>query len=232
MSYAPQRLALNAADMVATVSQTSKYQIEQVKLTHHPIVVVPNAPRDLSSFIEKTPVTKDIKNLVYMGSFMPYKNVETLIAGMEFLPEFTLHLLSRISPKRQKELTKKLPNKSQVVFHNGTSDEEYAQLLIDNALLVTASLDEGYGLPIAEAAALGTPAVISDLEVFHEVAGKGALYFNPKSPQDFADKVIKASSKEEYVELVKEAKNHIKNFSWDKSAHILLDAIKHLVHNE
>lgn len=42
-----------------------------------------------------------------------------------------------------------LADGSEIVFHGGVSDEEYAALLADDALLVSASLDRGYGLPIA-----------------------------------------------------------------------------------
>ena len=41
------------------------------------------------------------RNLVYMGSFMPYKRVETLLAAMHLLPGYRLHLLSSISAREQ-----------------------------------------------------------------------------------------------------------------------------------
>lgn len=49
--------------------------------------------------------------------------------------------------------------------------------------------DEGYGLPLAEALTQGVPVVASDLPIFREVAGKGALYFETTNPGDFALKV-------------------------------------------
>lgn len=104
-TYIPQRTTLNGADMIVTVSNTSKQEILDAHLTKRPVVVVPNAPRDLSKFLhEKPTVAKKPTNLVYMGSFMRYKNVEALIAGMEYLPGRTLHLLSKITPKRKAEL--------------------------------------------------------------------------------------------------------------------------------
>ncbi len=58
-----------------------------------------------------------------MGSFMPYKNVETMIRGMAELPGFTLHLLSRITPQRRAELEPLVPpERSKVEFHNGVTD--------------------------------------------------------------------------------------------------------------
>ncbi len=228
-TYLPQRLALNSADLVATVSQTSKEDILAAKLTKRPVIVVLNAPQQLSQYLDNDVTTNKPKNLIYMGSFMEYKNVETLIRGMEFLPGFKLHLLSRISPGRKAELGKIIPSHAKVIFHNGVSDKEYAEKLADNALLVSASLDEGYGLPVAEALALGVPAVISDLPIFHEVAGEGALYFNPTDSADFAKKVQKAAKSSNYRELSRAGILQSQKFSWQTSATTLLEAIESLL---
>ena len=229
LTYMPQRQTLNNADIVATVSDTSKQEFEVINLTKRPIVVTPNAPQKLSEFLPRAVTVKAApKNLVYMGSFMGYKNVETLIRGMEFLPGHTLHLLSRIQPERKAELQKIIPKGAKVVFHGGVSDQQYAEILADDAILVSASRSEGYGLPLAEALALGVPAVASDLTIHQEVAGKGALYFNPDHPKDFADQIKKLDDAKTVQSLVKNGKKHIAQFSWKSSAQTLLDAIHKL----
>ena len=230
-SYWPGRLILNAADIVATVSHTSKHEIEKVRLTKRPTIVVPNAARDLSSFLD-SPLQQSKnppENLVYMGAFTPYKNVETLIAAMEFLPGRTLHLLSRVTKNRKVELEKLIPENAKVVFHNGVSDEEYAKLLTDGAIMVSASKSEGYGLPLAEALKLGTPAVVTDMPVFHEVASSGALFADPNDPKDFAHKILSLDSLDNRKELTRIGKQQIETFSWLISAKTLLDAAKHLL---
>jgi glycosyltransferase involved in cell wall biosynthesis len=230
-SYVPQRITLDSADTVVTVSKTSRKDIIEAPLTKRPVVVIYNAPQKLQELISK-PVVQDKKgprNLVYMGSFMPYKNAETLIASMAWLPDHTLHLLSRISPEREAELTTIVPEGAHVVFHRGVTDKQYATLLANNAILVTASRDEGYGLPIAEALVLGVPAVISDLPVFHEVAGEGALYASPDSPKEFADRILSLNDTKIHDEVVEKGKEQMKKFGWDKSAKKLLELIKALV---
>lgn len=230
LSYAPQRLTLNGADLVATVSETSRVEILDARLTKRPVIVVPNAARDLSELL-KAPATqgeKPPKNLVYMGAFIPYKNAETLIRSLAYLHGRTLHLLSRIKPERKAELLKLVPENGKVVFHGGVSDEQYAELLADDAIMVSASRAEGYGLPLAEALKLGIPAVVTDMEIFHEVAGDGALYADPDSPQDFAAKIAALDSKKHREQLVAAGKKQIDTFSWDKSAKTLLDAINNL----
>lgn len=229
LTYFPQRITLNGADIIATVSETSKKEIVDAKLTKRPVIVVPNAARDLSPLLKKpVRLTVPPKNLVYMGAFIPYKNAETLIKGMEWLPGRTLHLLSKIGAKRKAQLEKLIPEGADVVFHGGVSDEQYANLLADSALLVSASKAEGYGLPVAEAQCLGVPAVVSDLEIFREVGGNGALYFDPDNPMDFASKVLKLDDPELVQKLSAESKRQVQKFSWDDSAKSLLSAIKSL----
>lgn len=229
MTYVPQRLTLNSADAIATVSETSKQSIETARLTKRPIAIVPNAPQDLRQHLTKdVNLDRTPKNLVYMGSFMRYKNVEALIAGMEFLPDHTLHLLSRITPARKSELQRCIPKGANVVFHGGVSDEEYAQLLAKNAVMVSASRDEGYGLPLAEALALGVPAVVSNLPIFREVAGEGALYFGANKPREFADRVLSLADKQTRQALVQTGRQHIQHFNWDTSAETLLKTIQNL----
>ena len=227
LTYIPQRLTLNRSDLVATVSETSKKDIKNANLTRKPIVVIPNAPQNLHVYHKKTVhIGKNPpKNLVYMGSFMEYKNVETLIAGMQWLPGRTLHLLSRISPKRKAELRKIIPKNAEIIFHGGVSDEQYAKILANDALLVSASLDEGYGLPLAEALAFGVPAVVSNLDIFHEVAGSGAVYFDPVEPKKFAQAVASIDGQKSRKTIIRNGRNHITEFNWKTSAQKLLVAI-------
>lgn len=227
LSYVPQRLTLNAADIVATVSDTSAAEFARVRLTRRPVVVVPNAPQRLADF--GVTVLPGADHLVYMGSFMPYKNVETLIRAVGMLPERTLHLLSRISDARRRELEALIdPSGGRVVFHGGVTDAEYAALLADRAVLVSASLDEGYGLPVAEAIELGVPAVITDMPIFREVAGDGARYAPGTDAAAFAAAVRALDDPAVLAEVVAAGRAHIARFSWTRSAGILLDAVESL----
>lgn len=229
-TYLPQRLTLNSADAIATVSQTSKNDILKASLTKREVIVVPNAAQDLSQYLHRPiSLAKTPKNLICMGSFMRYKNIETLIAGMEFLPNYTLHLLSRVTPKRRAELLTSAPKNAKIIFHGGVTDEQYAQLLADNAIMVSASRDEGYGLPLAEALKLGVPAVVSDLAIYHEVAGDGALYFPAEDPVAFADRVLLLDDLKLRKQIASSGRIHIDQFNWNKSAEILLRSAKKLI---
>ena len=229
MTTIPERIALNSADMVATVSRTMQKEFEKAKLTKRPIIVVANAPQKLAKLIRKQPAGLKPRNLVYMGSLMEYKNVETLINGMAYLPGYTLHILSKSRPERIKALKQLIPKKANVIFYNGVTDQKYAELLAQRAALVTASLDEGFGVPVVEALSMGVPAVISSIPVFHEVAAGGALYFEPQDPKDFARSVKQLDNKSTRDNIIERGKAHAATFTWKESAQTLLNAIKSLV---
>ncbi len=96
LSYAPQRWTLNRADAVATVSDTTAQLIEEHRLTRRPVHLVPNAPQPVAQ--PRDPEAAPQRELIYMGSFMAYKNVEAVIAGLNMLPEHRLHLCSPSTP--------------------------------------------------------------------------------------------------------------------------------------
>lgn len=232
LSYWPQRLVLDRADVVATVSRTSRDEIAHAKLTKRPLVVVSNAARDLSPLLEK-PVQQAKsapKNLVFMGTLLPYKNAETLIAMMKYLPGRTLHLCSKVSPARKTQLQALVPGGAEVIFHNGVTDKTYAALLADDAVMVSASRAEGYGLPLAEALKLGVPAVVSDRPFFREIAGDdSAVFADPNDPENFARGVQSLNDLAERERRIARGLEAVDRFSWDESARILLDACKKLV---
>jgi glycosyltransferase involved in cell wall biosynthesis len=220
LSWGPQRALLGRADAHATVSETTRELMLRHHLTTHPITVVPNAVDPGIVGRDATPT----RDLVYMGSFMPYKNVELLARGMQLLPGYTLHLLSRAEDSTVKRLTVLAPAGS-VEFHQGVSDEEYAQLLSSATALVSASLNEGFGLPLVEAMASGTPVAVSDIPIFREIGGDAAVFFDPASPESFAAAVRGLEGRAEWKRRSKLSRERAGHYSWDRSAKALLGTL-------
>ncbi|WP_035775000.1 glycosyltransferase, partial [Arthrobacter sp. H5] len=191
LAYWPQRLLLNRADVVATISHTTQELISRHRLTRRPVRIVGNAPQE--GIVARPADAMPDRTLVYMGSFMPYKNVETVIRGMDGLHGWTLHLLSRITPARRSELEALVPPGVEVVFHNGISDDGYQELLRSATALVTLSRAEGYGLPVIEAMAAGTPVIAADTRIFREVGGTAAIYVNADASTAFTAAVKELS---------------------------------------
>lgn len=223
--YWPQRLLLNRADAVATVSNTTADLMRKHRLTKKHIGLVSNAPT--GHFARRDVAKKPKKTLLYMGSFMEYKNVETLIRAMEYLPDYELHLLSGINEQRYAELAALVPAPGRVHFHNGVSDAEYEHLLSECTALVTLSREEGYGLPLVEAMSMGTPVVVTDMPIFKEVAQDAALYASADDAKGFADQVRILDEQAAWQEYSQRAVERAGSYSWQRSAQQLLDLARY-----
>lgn len=231
-AYWPGRLVLNQADVVATVSQTSRDEILSLRLTDRPVEVVYNAPPALGSLPNSPEVRREI---VFMGTLMPYKNAETLIRAMASLPDYRLHLAGRAPQERLDELRTLAQGEGvaeRIVFWNGASDTEYAQMLSTATASVSASKAEGFGLPLIESMAFGVPFIASDMPIFREVGGDAVLYFDPDSPEEFAGRVREAEVPEVRERLIERGLARAAEFSWERSAAQLLEVIRRLAADE
>ena len=225
LSFTPVRFLLNKSDAVVTISKTTKELIASNRLTRRPVHVVYNAS-SMPAVISAKPAPKS-KSLVYMGSFMPYKNVETLIQAMAELPDYTLTLCSKVDPKRKIALLKGLAPEvsSRITFANGVSEAEYMQILDESFALVSASFDEGFGIPVIEAMSRAIPVVISDIPIFREVAATAGVFFNPNSPSAFSEAVKQLKPSEAWRQASENCLEQSMSFDWSESANRLLAAI-------
>ncbi|MFI2366029.1 glycosyltransferase family 4 protein [Promicromonospora sp. NPDC019610] len=217
LAWWPQRLLLNRADAVVTVSETTRDLIARHRLTRRPVTVVPNAPDPVPD-LPRTPRTR---SLVYMGSFMPYKNVELPARAMARLPGWELHLMSPVTAEQRARLTE-LAGAGTLVFHDGASDEVYRDVLRGATALVSGSRDEGFGLPLVEAMTLGTPLVVSDIPVFREVGGPAGAYVDPDDVDGFVGAVRELDDPRTWAERSAAARLRAAGYDWDTSAKTLL----------
>lgn len=226
--YWPQRLLLNRADAVVTVSQTTKDLIAEHGLTRRPVRVVHNAANSGTSFTSPTKRPNSKQSLVYMGSFMDYKNVELLIEAMGDLPSYELNLLSRISAERLAELQQLIPKGANVRFHNGVTDCEYDEFLSQAVALVSASRDEGFGIPLVESMSRGIPVVVSDIEIFREIGGPAAVYFDQDNATSFVSAVRSLEVESEWRARSVSAQLQASKFNWKSSAEALASLLKQI----
>ncbi|MFE6966313.1 glycosyltransferase family 4 protein [Agromyces sp. NPDC057679] len=227
LAWWPQRLLLNRADAVVTVSETTAGLIREHHLTDRPITVVSNASDDLG--VPELPrVRPDGHRLVYMGSYMPYKNVDTLVKAVAALPDHELHLLSRIGREERERLTRLAPE-ARLVFHDGVTDAAYAELLAGATALVHGSKAEGFGIPLIEAMRLGTPVVVSDIPIFREIGGDAALYFDPGDADDLVRALGDLESDDIWQEHSARSVERAAQYTWAGSAATLLELMRRTV---
>ena len=223
LAWWPQRMLLNRADEVATVSATTRELMREHHLTDRPITIVSNAADEVEADPDR--VQPESRELVYMGSFMPYKNVETLTRALHDLPGHRLHLLSRIGDADRARLTALAPEGALVV-HGGVTDAEYGELLDSASALVTMSLDEGFGLPLVEAMVRGTPVVVSDIPIFREIGGDAAVYADPRDPHAVATAIRTLDDPAEWRRRSDASRAQAEHFDWKRSARTLLEMLE------
>ncbi len=103
-------------------------------------------------------------------------------------------------------------------------DAAKAWLLRHASVLAYPSLDEGFGFPILEAQAAGTPVVASDVGAISEIAGDGAVLVGERSAAAFAERlgsVVDGSTSR--LGLIAAGHENIGRFSWEATAAGLSD---------
>jgi glycosyltransferase involved in cell wall biosynthesis len=118
----------------------------------------------------------------------PRKNHANLAAAMQLLPDVRL-----VAPDR-------------------VSDEELPALYRGAAVFAYPSFFEGFGIPVLEAMASGTPVVASSHPSLDEASGQAAVRVNPDSPEAIAEGIRKALAERE--SLVAKGLEHAKSFTW------------------
>ena len=169
---------------------------------------------------------------LYIGRQDPYKNLQRLISAFAAMPNYHKYQLwiagttdARYTPLLI-ALIDKLGITSYVKFLDYVT---YSQLplIINGAIaLVFPSLWEGFGFPVLEAMACGTPVITSNLSSLPEVAGEAALLVNPYSSEEISQAMeLVASSAEMRSQLSELGLIRAKEFSWDKTGRATVEVL-------
>jgi glycosyltransferase involved in cell wall biosynthesis len=93
---------------------------------------------------------------------------------------------------------------------------------------VSASRDEGFGIPLVEAMGAGTPVVVSDIPVFREVGGSAAAYVDADDVDAFVREIRRLDDEAAWEARSASAREQAARYSWDASARILLALLERL----
>lgn len=151
----------------------------------------------------------------------PRKNIEGLIHAYARLGGITQKLV--IAGKRGIvheaiiELVKEL--KKDVIFTGYLPQEDLVAIYNMADLFVFPSLYEGFGLPVLEAMACGTPVITSNISSLPEVAGEAAMLIDPNNTEEMAQAMKKVLSDDRLQEEMREkGLARARLFSWERTA--------------
>ena len=219
---------LSRSDMIITGSNYSKSEIlkqtnftkEQVRVIYHGI------DHNLFRVYQEPKVEFELpkKYILSVGSIEPRKNLIGLLKAYSLLNkqikrEYKLVLVG-FKGWENSEIMEIIEQNKESIFYLGfISDEELSKVYNLASLFVFSSFYEGFGLPLLEAMACGTPVVSSNASSLPEVGGDAVLYCNPHDNEDIKSKIeMLILDKELQKELILKGLKQVKKFSWEKSA--------------
>ena len=98
------------------------------------------------------------------------------------------------------------------------SPEELAAWYARAAIFAFPSLDEGFGMPILEAMAAGTPVVTSNRSALPEVAGDAALLVDPENTEELAEALRRLTERQDFAGRAGAARQGpAQPFTWEKA---------------
>lgn len=170
--------------------------------------------------------------ILYLGTLKPNKNVEGLVGAYKIIKDENPDLKLVIAGKKGWlyetifEKVKELGLKQDVIFTDFVPEEDKPHLLAGAKVFTNPSFWEGFGIPVLEAMAVGTPVVVSDVGSLPEVVGSAGVMVNPENAGSIATGI--KSALERGDALSSKGIEQASKFSWTSTARVTLHALENL----
>jgi glycosyltransferase involved in cell wall biosynthesis len=168
-----------------------------------------------------------------LGRQTPYKNGAIALQALAQLPnyrDYELWIAGPDDPRYTpalKQQASELGITSQVKFLNYVSYDQLPGLLNQALALIFPSLWEGFGLPVLEAMACGTPVIASDRASIPEVTGDAALLVNPTDAGAIAHHMHRLTQEPGLVQQLSQAgRDRAAQFSWQRTGEATVEVLR------
>jgi glycosyltransferase involved in cell wall biosynthesis len=216
-------LAQKANNIIAISESTKKDIVELYGISEEKVdVIYLGNSLDVSN-TKASKLKPPEKYILFIGDRLIYKNFIYFLDSIAdiLLKDKDLSLVcSGSSSFSSNELEffkeKKLSDK---IFHFKASEADLIHLYKNALCFVFPSLSEGFGIPVLEAFACGCPLAVSNVSSLPEVAGEGAVYFDPSNSNSInsaVSELINSSTLRENV--VQKGYIQLEKFSWKRTA--------------
>lgn len=236
------RYAVTHARMLCAISEFTKQELIRYYHADPDRITVTPLGVDRAFFEERIAPEKARECLARIGISQPYvlyigridyrKNIDALIDAFQSVaadvPNLSLILAGPPgfgSASIYKKIAR-MPCATSIRVLQWIDEHRKCILLQNAACFVFPSWYEGFGLPLLEAQSASTPLVCSQAGALKEVAGNGALYFDPRESASCAEQIrIVLSDSAHTSRLVSNGRENVRQFSWQHTARATLEAL-------
>ena len=223
---------LKAKKVIAVSESTKRDLIKYLKCNEENIIVVYSGvdsrfkkENELGHLeeIKRKYNLPDSKYLLHVGNCNWYKNIPGILHSLKMLLSKDIDIIlikvGEQFTKEQKELINKL-GLNERIYHLGLlSDEELISVYNLASVLIYPSIYEGFGFPVLEAMACGTPIVASKVASLPEIVDRAALLVDPNSSKEIFEAIYGILSNNDLrVSLISQGLRRAEIFTWEKTA--------------
>jgi glycosyltransferase involved in cell wall biosynthesis len=232
--------AIRSADAIITVSRhTAEDLMRHRRLDPQRIHVVPLAASlpPAGADVEETRARLKVPSpyVLFVGTLEPRKNLVRLVrAYRRVAARGAPHALVLAGPmgwghqQLMRELALEAPGV--VILTGETSESDRDALYRGASVFVYPSLYEGFGLPVLEAMARGTPCIVSASSSLPEVAGEAAIPVDPRSVAGLTEAIERViNDRGLAAQLGAAGRRRADRFSWDEAARLTLEVYKSIL---
>jgi glycosyltransferase involved in cell wall biosynthesis len=173
------------------------------------------------SYYDAAPTRRARPYALYVGTIEPRKNLDTLLDGWALLkPSLRAEFDLLIAGPRGWSSDQTFARIEREAFYLGyVPEEELPGLTAAATVFVYPSLYEGFGFPVAQAMAAGTPVLTSNNSCLPEIVGDAAILVDPKSSGEIAASLTRMLETESLLAtLAARGRERAKLFQWEKCA--------------
>lgn len=220
------RRAARKSVRILTVTNAAKNDlIDVLDCDPGKIVVIPNGVDDIF-FGSHEPDRTHGPYFLFVGNDKPHKNVEMLVAAFEQVratdPSLNLVIVGASFERFR--------GRGGVHVAGFVTTEQLASLYRGAIALVIPSLEEGFGLPAAEAMAIGAAVITSQARALVEITGAAALHVDARSPAALADAMLRVANDDALrAKLSVAGIERGREFTWARSAAATRDVYRAVV---
>ncbi len=204
---------LRRLDFLIAVSNTTKRDFIHRGVPERKLYVVANGINVgyLSKFYQ--PAKKF--DCAYFGRISPRKGLDDLIYVLEKLPSKKALIIGGGSPRHVEHYRRLFDRLSNVEFAGYLHDDEAYRSVSSSRLLVFPSYEEGFGLVVGEAMAMGIPVICYDVPALVEVWDEAAQFVKTGDRQALLEHVHALLNDEDRLgELAAKGMKYVTNYDW------------------